>query len=223
MASIKIKFRPSTIDGKEGSIYLQITHNRVVRQLNTNYKIFPEEWDDKKEKIIVSGERINTLKSIKEQLNWDIVRLGKVMLKKQTECGNYTTDDIIEDFHELEKEDTLFTFMHRVIAQLKLLGKVRTAETYTSTLYSFMGFRECQDIPLESIDSYLMLLYEAYLKDRGLRMNTISFYMRILRATYNRAVEKGLTKQRHPFRLDGAGCFALSGATHNPFSRIFNI
>ncbi len=200
MASIKIKFRPSTIDGKEGSIYLQITHNRVVRQLNTNYKIFPEEWDDKKEKIIVSGERINTLKSIKEQLNWDIVRLGKVMLKKQTECGNYTTDDIIEDFHELEKEDTLFTFMHRVIAQLKLLGKVRTAETYTSTLYSFMGFRECQDIPLESIDSYLMLLYEAYLKDRGLRMNTISFYMRILRATYNRAVEKGLTKQRHPFR-----------------------
>lgn len=188
------------MDGKEGSIYLQITHNRVVRQLNTNYKIFPEEWDDKKEKIIVSGERINTLKSIKEQLNWDIVRLGKVMLKKQTECGNYTTDDIIEDFHELEKEDTLFTFMHRVIAQLKLLGKVRTAETYTSTLYSFMGFRECQDIPLESIDSYLMLLYEAYLKDRGLRMNTISFYMRILRATYNRAVEKGLTKQRHPFR-----------------------
>ena len=76
MASIKIKFRPSTIDGKEGSIYLQITHNRVVRQLNTNYKIFPEEWDDKKEKIIVSGERINTLKGIKEKLNW--IHLWKV-------------------------------------------------------------------------------------------------------------------------------------------------
>ena len=31
-------------------------------------------------------------------------------------------------------------------------------------------------------------------------MNTISFYMRILRAVYNRAVEKGLTTQNNPFR-----------------------
>lgn len=200
MASIKIKFRPSIVDGKEGSIYFQVTHNRVVRQINTNYKIFPEEWDDKKEKLVASGERINVLRSIKEQLNWDVARLGKVMLKKQSECCSFTTDDIIVAYHELEKEDTLFTFMHRVIAQLKLLGKERTAETYTATLYSFMGFRNGQDIPLDSIDSYLMLLYEAYLKTRGLRLNTISFYMRILRATYNRAVEKGMTIQRYPFR-----------------------
>jgi integrase len=45
-----------------------------------------------------------------------------------------------------------------------------------------------------------MLLYEACLKKKGVRMNTTSFYMRILRAVYNRAVEKGLTEQRYPFR-----------------------
>ena len=43
--------------------------------------------------------------------------------------------------------------------------------------------------------------YEAYLKKNGrLSLNTISFYMRILRAVYNRAVEKELTTQRFPFR-----------------------
>ena len=46
----------------------------------------------------------------------------------------------------------------------------------------------------------MMLLYEAYLKARGVRMNTISFYMRNLRAVYNRAAEKRLTAQNYPFR-----------------------
>ena len=46
----------------------------------------------------------------------------------------------------------------------------------------------------------MMLMYEAHLKARGVRMNTISFYMRNLRAVYNRAVEKGLTQPNNPFR-----------------------
>ena len=90
--------------------------------------------------------------------------------------------------------------MHGVIAQLKQLGRVRTSETYTTTLNSFMAFREEQDVPLDGISSDLMLMYEAYLKARGVRMNTISFYMRNLRAVYNRSVEKGLTAQNYPFR-----------------------
>ena len=44
MTSIKVKFRPSTVDGKEGGLYFQIIHNRVVRELNTDYKVFAEEW-----------------------------------------------------------------------------------------------------------------------------------------------------------------------------------
>ena len=90
--------------------------------------------------------------------------------------------------------------MHGVIAQLKLLGNVRTSETYTATLKSFMVFRDEQDVPLDGITSDMMLMYEAYLKTREVRMNTISFYMRNLRAVFNRAVEKGLTVQNYPFR-----------------------
>ena len=33
MASVKVKFRPSTIEGKEGTVYYQIIQNRVIRQL----------------------------------------------------------------------------------------------------------------------------------------------------------------------------------------------
>lgn len=90
--------------------------------------------------------------------------------------------------------------MQGIIGQLKQLDKVRTSETYTAALASFMKFREGQDILLCEIDGNTMMLYEAWLKGKGICPNTVSFYMRILRAVYNRAVEKELTEQKHPFK-----------------------
>ena len=56
------------------------------------------------------------------------------------------------------------------------------------------------DILIESIDSVLMVEYETYLKSAGVCPNSSSYYMRNLRAIYNRAVDKELTVQRNPFK-----------------------
>ena len=200
MTSIKIKFRPSAVNGKEGSLYFQIIHNRVVRQLNTDYKVFASEWDAQTESIAVCGIRSNLLLGIQERLSWDVARLEKVIHLLETGSRRFTADDVITLFHKQTKDSSFLNFMHGVIAQLKQLGKIRTSETYKATLKSFMSFRDEQDVPLDGITSDMMLMYEAYLKTRGVRMNTISFYMRNLRAVYNRAVEKGLTPQQYPFR-----------------------
>lgn len=90
--------------------------------------------------------------------------------------------------------------MENVIANLKVYGKVRTSETYIATLNSFRRFREKRDLSLDKIDSDMMLEYEAYLKKCGITPNTSSFYMRNLRAVYNRAVEKNLVTQCFPFK-----------------------
>lgn len=90
--------------------------------------------------------------------------------------------------------------MQGIIARLKQMGKIRTAENYSCTLKSFMQFRGDRDVLLSEIDSDLMQLYEAYLHGKGAVRNTSSFYMRILRAVYNRALEKELMEQRNPFR-----------------------
>lgn len=200
MASIKIKFRPSTVEGKEGGLYFQIIQNRVIRQLNTDYKVYAYEWDAEMETVVVNGARANILSGIKERMEWDLSRFERIVRQLEQERRKYTADDVITLFHKVTKETSLFSFMHSVIIQLQQLEKIRTSETYTATLKSFMEFREGQDVPLDGVNSDLMLLYEAHLKAKGVRMNTISFYMRILRAVYNRAVEKELTPQKYPFR-----------------------
>ena len=201
MASIKVKFRPSTNENKEGTIYYQIIQNRVIRQLKTDYRLFMCEWNEAENTIIITNNsRQNYLQSIGERIDWDIKRLQSIINQWENKRQRYTADDIISTFQKQANEQSLFNFMQSVITQLQQMGKLRTSETYRCTLKSFIQFREDKDVLLEDIDSDLMLMYEAYLHNRGLTKNSSSFYMRILRAVYNRAVEKDLTTNRAPFK-----------------------
>ena len=201
MASIKVKFRPSTNENREGIIYYQIIQNRVIRQLKTDYRLFMHEWNEDNNAIIATNSsRQNYLQSIEERIDWDIRRLQNIITQLENKRVKYTADDIIVTFRKQANVQSLFNFMQGVIAQLQQMCKPRTSETYRCTLKSFMQFREDKDVLLENIDSDLMLMYDDYLHNRGLIKNSSSFYMRILRAVYNRAVEKDLTTNRNPFK-----------------------
>lgn len=94
----------------------------------------------------------------------------------------------------------LMAYMKTVIGELSRNGQLRTAETYLSALRSFRKFRNSRDIRIDKVDGNLIRKYEHYLKHRKLTLNTISFYMRILRAVYNRAVAELMITDSHPFR-----------------------
>ena len=97
--------------------------------------------------------------------------------------------------------ESLFTFMNLLIALLLKNGQYRTMQHYKATLNSYMRFRDGKDISIKEIDAEEMQSYEAYLKNVAkVCANTSSFYLRILRATYNKAVEKGYTTQQNPFK-----------------------
>jgi len=101
---------------------------------------------------------------------------------------------------QAETSQTWFTeFVETVLQQLQERKKHRLVETYSCAKRSFMKFRKQEDVLLCDIDQKLIEDYECYLKQEGLTLNSISFYMRILRAIYNRAVKQGLIKDRRPF------------------------
>lgn len=92
------------------------------------------------------------------------------------------------------------SFINDIIAQLHKNGQHKSWQHYRATFNSFMRFRENKDLSLRKMDAEMMEAYEAYLKQQNVCRNTSSFYMRILRAVYNRAVAKGIIAQQYPFR-----------------------
>lgn len=75
-----------------------------------------------------------------------------------------------------------------------------TANNYRSTLRSFMLFLEGRDIAVAELTAAVAERYAEFLMGRGVMRNTVSFYMRILRAVYNKAVRQGLSLPSEPFR-----------------------
>ena len=204
MATIRTKFRSSSAEGREGALYYQVIHNRVVRQISTGYKLFASEWDQRSEAVIpcqhpAGMERDNYLLSVGERIRRDKIRLEKA-IRTLSQSGPFTADDIVIRFHDSGQEPSFNDYIRQQIVRLKRLGKIRTSETYTAALKSFSSFMKGRDILFGELSSDLLMEYEAYLKNRGNSPNTISFYMRILKAVYNRAVENGLTGQRNLFK-----------------------
>ena len=202
MATVKIKFRPSSVIGKEGSLYFQIIHKRIVRQISTGYHIFKWECDNGKlsSPQDIDMERIKYLTLLKNQLRQDIEKLNGIIQRFEQTGKEYMSEQIVEAYLTSDDDEShLCVFVRKQVKQLKSIGKDRLSETYTSSMNSFMRFRaEKGDIRFDEITSDLMMEYEAYLKGIGLVPNTTSFYMRNLRAIYNRAVEKGLTSDHTP-------------------------
>ena len=204
MATVKVKFRPSSVITKEGTLYYQITHNRVVRQINTGYKLYPTEWSSFTSKIVVppnaEESRYHYLLALQNSLKKETARLAEIIVRLNRTDSTYTADRIVELYNLRSDNDSFLLFTRNLIVQLKQIGKVRTAETYTCALNSFIRFQGETDLFWEAVDSNLMMEYEVYLKAEGVCPNTSSYYMRSLRAIYNRAVEKELTIQRYPFK-----------------------
>ena len=203
MTTVKIKYRPSTVDGRQGVIYYQIIHNRKTRQLTTNYTLHANEWNIHLADVILpksDDSRKCYLIEISNKIEADISHMHKIIDKLRKSGEKFTADDVIGQFTTNRNANYLFLFADDIIAHLKQLGKIRTSETYATALSSFKRFCNNKDLPLDDIDSDLIEAYETYLKNRGISSNSSSFYMRNLRAVYNRAVEKNLTSQRFPFK-----------------------
>lgn len=202
--SIKLKFRASVKPQKEGTLMFQVIHDRKVRRIKSQFKIFKEEWDEAAGQILLTvsdPSRCSQLQIIRLNVEWELRRLKKIIETFKRSGREWNLDEVIQKFNpHVNKEYSVFHFMQVQIQRKRQLGKIRSSETYQATLNSFMNFRQGVDLTFDMFDSDLMELYEAELRNRGVVRNTSSFYLRILRTNYKLAVEKGLTQDCRPFK-----------------------
>ena len=77
------------------------------------------------------------------------------------------------------------------IGRLRKEGRYSTAHVYENALLSFRGFCGTPTVSFGQVTREHLRCYGQYLYERGLKLNTVSTYMRRIRCVYNQAVESG--------------------------------
>lgn len=195
MATIKVKFRPSGIQGKAGTLYFQVSHRRVIRQISTDLHILPQDWDDVRQRIVPSDSGKIRMQN---RIDCSLSLLRLAVDKLESRGLPYQADDVVGQFKDSAGQTSILTFMREQIDYLYRCRKFGTAKNYERTLRSFGRFLD-GDIAIIALNEQLVENYNAYLMQRGLVRNSISFYMRILRAVYNKAVRRQIVGAANPF------------------------
>ena len=200
MVKVKVKLRKSTVEGKAGVIYYQLCHKRQSRQITTGIRLFPDQWDARRERVMVSlAGRDAATAVVQRQIDGDLCLLRAIVRDFEARREEYGLPDVVGRFRSSERF-TVFAFVEKQIACLRADGKLGTARNYRRTLNSFSGFLNGADIPFSLLDERLVGRYNDWLQRRRIVRNTVSFYMRVLRAVFNKAVREGIVPQSSPFR-----------------------
>lgn len=95
---------------------------------------------------------------------------------------------------------SLTDYFHQQIDRVLQEGRFSTASNYRTALRSFQRFLQGEKLLLKDLTPAVVARYERWLKSTRISMNTISCYMRSLRAVYNKAVEERQVTDLQPFK-----------------------
>ena len=133
MATVRLKFRASSVPSAEGTLYYQVIHKRKIKCISTNHHVFPNEWDAQTATLLVppDGERKQQLSLMRSAIAWELRLRRETIAKFEKADPDFSLDELCEAFAQLPAAMTVFTFLQEQVLRQERMHRQGTAKTYT--------------------------------------------------------------------------------------------
>ncbi|MDH6306325.1 integrase [Parabacteroides sp. PH5-13] len=204
MISVKFMLRASNVKGRASRLFVRIISKRITYNVSTRIQLYPCEWNLDRQMIIpplMEGERSRYLAWAKAELESDRYFVESTALRFERE-GTPDAVKVAAAYRQYKEKISVADYVDKLVLELLKRGQVRTARAYQTVLARFIGFSKKPAMNFNAITPLLMKEFEFQLTEEGLARNSISFYMRNLRAIYNKAAAEGIFQTHNipPFR-----------------------
>jgi integrase len=198
MATLKtlLDTRRAKSDGCYNIIF-RITHNRNNYSINSGVAVLAHQWNDKKSEINKLHPNANI---INLKITQQYFKIQKVILQLDDEFSMEQLRIMIDDNPKKRLNTTFKSFADKLIAQMIETNKTGNALVYQTAVNQLMVCVNNDQLLFSDIDYALLEKFSNYLIKKGLRVNTISNYIRTVRAIYNKAIKlKVVERSCYPF------------------------
>jgi site-specific recombinase XerD len=174
-------------------LVIRIRHLGKYFDVTTNQDLHEHQFDDKRELVVRN-------KSLNRYLQRQIDNCIDKLIHLEQQHDEVTIDQIKALFGKTQKsEPTIEEFWHKEAMRLTEIGKAGNAGVYLSSLRGLNRVMNL-DIPFKELKHKQLLDAETSLLKNGVKLNTLSVYMRTLRAICNKAILVDLVDQSwYPF------------------------
>ena len=202
--SVKVSvicFKSKVLANGEHPIVLRISENkkRVTKSLGISVKA--QHWDFKKEEPKPKCPNRDLIVSIILKVKSEY---QSKILEKIAHEEEFTASSLIHEEKEEIKAKTVEEFYTSLIEELKERGQIGTSYAYKGSYRVLKQFNKKKKLnfTFSHIDVSFCKKFEDWMRAKGNKDTTISFQLRTLRATFNRAIEaKIVAKDKNPFTV----------------------
>jgi len=194
MSSIKVVlYRSKVLKNGEHPIMLRVIKDRKTKYISIGESCAADLWDEKKnlpkKKHPLYHELVVLIDTRKVYAN----RLMLDLTNDNTEFSSEEVSNVLKSSKTV-KENVL-QYFNTVIASLKLQGRVGTAAIFKSTHNSLSTYREGKDFDFSMITVPFLTRWYESLQTRGVKLTTISVYMRTFQRLISLARENKVVKK----------------------------
>ena len=104
MATVKAKFQSLSRVGGIGILCYQVCHEGHTRSISTQIYLFPDEWDDVNERIVMSACNISRLLPYQRKLSEDMALLNRIVNDLEQNKKAYSLTDVAARFLPKKKD-----------------------------------------------------------------------------------------------------------------------
>ncbi len=194
MATIKLSLdvrRPYN-DGRSPIVF-RLSSGDKSTSITSGVRLFPQDWDNSKSKILKTHSDSNTLN----------LHLKQKLLEYEQKLLVLTTSNLLEIkralVDEVEHVITFLEFAKKEIQNLKDQDRNGNASVYQTSVNRFIKYTG-DSISFKEINYNVISGFELAVLKEGVCKNTVAIYLREVRALLNLAIKKGLMERAdYPF------------------------
>jgi len=191
-------FTSKILSNKESPILIRATYQRQRKYISTGFSTTPQSWNSELALLDKKGARLNEFeKKANQELKKKALELEQV--KQYFNEVQFTFDRLFQKLGNVGAPKTVLTYIKEIVTELESVNRFGTASCYKDTHNRLTDFKKRSSLSFHDIDHKFLKTFEAFLLKTN-RINSVSIFLRTLRAVFNRAIKEGIIKQEvYPF------------------------